>query len=369
MILILWILIWTVLMSLSSSVNDLTWADELVGSGEGQYPRVAVCVSGQVPRWQPKHLFNGLLLPNSKFNFYLFYNLQVPPNSATNVYSTDPHYSFDVSPMAHKDISEAATYIQSLYATMHHIHLASLSYSLPQGPAYWSEFFHNKPLDRIRDHAHIQTAILNMYAHQPKCISQILAYEEKHKYHFHYVINTREDAYFFKKLDLTHLIQQIYHPRSDPLYASFPHLTANRTTRCDIPFKGCLNFWGFNMRFYVLRRAVAIQYLAGRFAFYERLYGMNRTVKNPEKFEYVQAFSMGLRGCKVPVDRLPVTAVRHVVNYEFCFILLEYFQCIPEGFEHFVLDRTCPSVARKLRKKQANDSSQDAVQVTRNIQF
>ncbi|RYZ90917.1 MAG: hypothetical protein EOP04_02305, partial [Proteobacteria bacterium] len=254
MFVVVWLAILLALARLSYTSNQLTWADSLVGSD--QYPRIAVCVSGQVTRWQPKHLFNGLLLPNPMFNFYLFYNLQLPPNSSANVYSTDPQYSFDVSPLVHRDMAEAATYIQLLYSTMHHIHLASITYTTPQGADYWSAFFHNKPLDRIRDHVHIQTSILNMYAHQPQCIQQILAFEEKHQYKFQYIVNTREDVYFFKKLDLTYLITQIYHPKNDPLYASYPHLTANRTSKCDIPFKGCLNFWGFNMRFYVLRRAV-----------------------------------------------------------------------------------------------------------------
>jgi hypothetical protein len=59
---------------------------------------------------------------------------------------------------------------------------------------------------------------------------------------------------------------------------------------------------------------------------------------------------MGLKGCKFPVEIMPVTAVRHVYNGDFCFILLEYYQCIPEGSEDFVKKRTCNVIKRKIDK-------------------
>lgn len=328
------VLLWCFALCIKSS-NILTWSDRLL-SPQLASPRIAVCVSGQVTRWQPQHLSDGLLAANPAYRFYLFYNLQESKNlsAAANIYSTDPHLSFEVSPMARLSMAEAAAHIDRL---LHgNAQLASMAYVGSKSAAEWQAHFNVSALDRIRDHTgSIQSSILNMYAHQPRCMEQIELFERSAGWRFAYVLNTREDVYFFRPLQLSSLL---------------PMLVAGQ---CDLPYKGCLNFWGHNMRFYAMRRQVAGRYLSSRLAFYQRLYAMNRTVKNPEKFELLQARSQGFQGCKLTVEQLPVTAVRHVAEGQFCFILLEYYQCLPQGqeFEELIKQRACTAVARRMKLK------------------
>lgn len=331
------------------------WSDRLSSTKSSPMPRIAVCLSGQVTRWQPIHILNNLLLANPNYHFYLFYNLQASANKTFNIYSTDPELSFDVAPISKLSMDEAITVLGTLFHQATNTQLASLTYVTSISKQGWQKRYNKSHLDRIRDHADIQSSILNMYAHQPRCIDQILQFEQSTQWTFHYIINTREDVFFFKPLDLRHLISLLRHPSPLPTnYEPFLHnknYNISTTATCDIPFKGCLNFWGFNMRFYVMLRPVAVKFLGERLSFYERLYAINRTVKNPEKFEYVQAFQQGFKGCKVPVDELPVTAIRHVKNGAFCFILLEYYQCVPQGSEALVKQRACTVVKRRMERK------------------
>ena len=75
---------------------------------------VAVCIGGQVGRAMPIHLRNGLIKANTRFFFYLFYNLQ---SSERLIYNTNPKLSYQPSKLAGLNSTEIENHLQSLMNT------------------------------------------------------------------------------------------------------------------------------------------------------------------------------------------------------------------------------------------------------------
>lgn len=318
---------------------------------KGYEGEVAVCISGQVARWQPHHLVKGLLKANPQFRFYLFFNIQAHKNHSEIVYNTDPENVFQQSDMTGLNYEQSWQILTEMN-NLANSRVISLLYIAAANADEWKQALNTTKLDRITQYLHAQTTILNMYAHHPHCIEQILAYEKtrntqiKNNYltpfHFDYIASTREDVYFFKPMNLSPIASII---------------TPNKNHSCDIPFKRCLNFWGFNMRFYLLRRDVGVRFLGNRLSFYRFMFDVNRTVENPERFELNLAVALQLSPCPMSVEDYPVTAARQSSQREgVCFIWFEVDRCVPKDSQQFVKQHFCAELRRKtiLQKRYGN---------------
>lgn len=298
---------------------------------------IAVCIGGQIARWQPKYIFDDFfnIESHKKYNFYLFFNMQVHNGSASIVYNTDMNNTFEPSFMSKLDEGEAKQYLQTL-GDSKLITIAGVNYVSAVSRDRFSMLLGGLPLDRITQYVAVQDTILNMYYHQVNCVKQILEYEESHFMKFDYIISTREDVYFYRPMNLPAII--------DRLRTSDKDLDPNK---CDIPFKRCLNFWGFNMRFFILTRDNGIRFFGNRLSFYKFLHKIGRTIENPERFELAQANALQLIGCPITVEEFPVTAVRYISPTEMCFIWFEIDRCVPLDVQDFVRENMCIVKRRK----------------------
>jgi hypothetical protein len=182
-----------------------------------------------------------------------------------------------------------------------------------------------------------------MYKHHEDCGQQIIQLESENDFKMDYIINTREDIYFFKPLDLTSLIGK--------------HMTANtavgqETNACDLLTKGCLDFGGLNMRLQLLRRSPSgIDYMS-KVSFFKQMMKKNKQFENPERFEqYMAEKVLQMRACKLDVEEMAITAARlSYVNLSVCFIHqeLKLLQpassppCVPRAEMDFAIMHLCP---------------------------
>lgn len=330
------------------NVKDQSSIDDSFDHFDDNEGDIAVCVSGQVARWQPFHLVNGLLNANPRFRFHIFFNIQSQPNRSDIVYNTDQNNVFDPGYMTHLAYDDAWTLVSSLLNS-NHSKVVSMVFIQPATTKEWKEMLKVDVLDRITQFVDTQTTILNMYAHQPRCVEQLLAYERERnsrnpavKFRFDYVISTREDVYFFRPMNLTHLTSTLRTPGSAKRYGQ------DREDACDIPFKRCLNFWGFNMRFFILQRDKAVRFLGNRLSFYSFMYATNKTIENPERFELAMANALQLTPCPMPVDEYPVTAARYFGQGQYCFISFEVQNCVPKYAESFIRQHLCTDYRRRI---------------------
>lgn len=306
--------------------------------------KVAVCVSGQTARWLPTHLLEGLLKNNPSYSFFLFFNMQYAERKEDIVYNTDQANAFSTS-MGKMKKMEIKRFLHELYATSHNVEIASLQFHTFTNGSQLLTMMQEKDqelsiypflskkdregkenndtrctkLDRISQYTTAQDSILNMYLHQMRCVEQILLYESNHRISFDFIIPTREDLYFFQPLHLPTIVKYLRNnaksgSTGDSITPLHNHYPWNNITyppqSCDIPYKRCLNFWGLNMRLYVLTRDVGLRLLGNRFAYYRFLCKMDITVENPERFELTQANALQFVSCGLAVDLLPVTAIR-----------------------------------------------------------
>lgn len=292
---------------------------------------IAVCIGGQIARWQPQHLFDGLFSPPTQqaFQFFLFFNMQIHSDSDPIVFNTDINNTFEPSFMSKFTQEESFQYIQNL-TKPNHTTIASMHYTPPLSSVELTQLVDGMPLDRITQYVQVQHTILNMYHHQVECVKQILQYENHHSIKFDYIISTREDIYFFRPMNLPSLISKLRVNDED--------LDPNK---CDIPYKRCLNFWGFNMRFFLLTRDNGIRYFGNRLSYYKLLHTINRTIENPERFELTEANALQLVGCPISVEDFPVTAVRPISHEKMCFIWFEVDRCVPLAYQEFVKENMC----------------------------
>jgi hypothetical protein len=339
--------------------------------------KIALCVSGQSFRWQPQHLFYDFIIANLEdqhntkysYQFYFFFNIQISKNAsdkASLVFNTDLSNTFAPSPISLLSFNETSSFLADLFTSStptnnEKVHLASLTFRTALSQEELLQIIKVPLLDRITQYINVQTTLLNMYYHQVQCISQIINYEKNHQFKFDYIISTREDVYFFRPILLSSILPNLRSDLSNynsikPKNAEISITPFGNTNdgNCDIIYKKCLNFWGFNMRFYILSRSVAIQFLGNRFSYYRYLSSINRTIENPERFELTMASALRLIGCPYSVEDYPVTAARHYYEYQYCFIWFEVDRCVPAAYQTFVKDRMCLELKRKYLLSQPN---------------
>ena len=317
---------------------------------------MAVCVSGQIGRFQPHHLLKGLVEPNPSIYFYFFYNLQLHDQlkgertskmqgtlqedlSKAVIYSTDPNIFFNTTKFSWMKNYEVSDHVTKLMNT-NNSKVVSVNYGYALNVSYWRKVM-NGSLDRMQFYGteDLQARILNMYQFQPKCIDQMLAIEQYQNVTFKSIVYSREDIYTFTVVNLTQLVSLLRNGG------------ANGT--CDSISKSCLHHGGINMRFYVLTRNAGISFLGQRISFYRHLKENNLFIFNPERFEKSMSNWLNLSHCPVPFDMLPVTAARHVQNDKFCFIdyevenmKYEFTKCYTPPYESFVQEHLCKNIMK-----------------------
>lgn len=182
-----------------------------------------------------------------------------------------------------------------------------------------------------------------MYKHHEDCGNQIEILENRTHVKMDYIINTREDIYFFKPLNLTSLIEK-HMVISNPDDHSSP---------CDLLTKGCLDFGGLNMRVQFLRGGPrGIAYMSKVKYFKLMMREPRMKFENPEIFEqYIAEKLLDMKVCKLDVEEMGVTAARlSYVNLSVCFIhqelkLLEPKSsppCVPKSEMDFAIMHLCP---------------------------
>ena len=337
-------------------LNDLISINAIEGE-KNRVKKIAVCIGGQAARWQPQHLLDGLIFPNLKdnYHFFMFSNIQ----HSQVVFNTDTSNTFSPSLISGMNIDKARSYLDSLAFHSPLVTVASLKYSRMITKEALLKYFNVSKLDRITQYTDVQTTILNMYAHQVMCVQQILQFEQDSStdqpFRFDCIISTREDIFFFRPINITKVISRL---RTDTSPGSLLAVSIKKSQRnyrqnpippvCDIIYKKCRNFWGFNMRLYILTREVGIQFLGNRFSFYKYLYQINQTILNPERFELSQANALRLFGCPVSVEEFPVTAIRHFFNGQMCFVFFEIDRCVPLAYHEFAKNLLCLEMRRNF---------------------
>ena len=252
----------------------------------GNERKVAVCVSGQVGRFQPHHLLQGLVAPNPSVQFYFFYNLQLQPSDSSNtvIYSTDSHLFYNSTKFSWMSTNEITEYVTKLMSTSNS-HVVSVNYGYGHSVSYWRTFMNGSllPMQAFRSEE-MQARILNMYQFQPLCVQQLLSFERQEGVHFHSIIYSREDIYAFTAVNLTLLLPLLRSTRPTVQNNGSFSVQNNGTVAngtCDSISKNCLHHGGINMRFYVLTRSAGITFLGQRLVFYKHLRDNNIVVFNP----------------------------------------------------------------------------------------
>lgn len=298
---------------------------------------IAICIVGQIGRWQPHFLKDDLILANPKHFFHIFYNIQVPRHKDRRekvIYSTESHLHYNTTYLAWlSDLNEVTEHVKQLMTT-NNSKVASIKFSkaLNTSTIKMLVSVNDKTeLDRMNQRNYkndeLQTRILNMYLHQEECIKSLIEFEHIHGKSFDFIISTREDIFLFLKLDIDNFITLLNTPRK-------------HAPPCDILFKNCLLWYGFNMRFYFMKRDTGVAYLGKRLEFYRVMKTINLTAHNPEQFEKFQAGHLKFNGCPIPFDLVPVTAARHVNHGEICFIDAE-LGCYNQMNETFIQNHLC----------------------------
>jgi hypothetical protein len=362
---------------LACSMLSLLIGFILIFSYDVSSSQIAICVSGQISRWLPVHLLSGVIQANSDHFFHLFINLQYHLNDdMSSVFTTNSALSFESTPVSKMKSIDLLNYIHSLYSTKNS-QVVSMEFVPPRSLLDWKKSFalsssllnstsYSKGgslpnLDRISLYVKKQHAILNLYSHQIRCYDQIKSYE-KNGVKIDYVINTREDIFYFKPINLAKLLpnhQQLMIRdeillRSEEVGNSRPFSFLRNSLRhsfCDLVVKNCLKWNGTNMRWQLFSHDHSSAILENRLKYYRYLYKINTTFHNPEIFELNQYKYFQLNICEYPIDDIPATAVRYVggsrdvtpssSNGE-CFIAQEIGdRCVPAKFQKLVKDNNC----------------------------
>jgi hypothetical protein len=327
---------------------------------------IAICISGQVARWIPESILENLIKPNQKgnnpnstydYHFHLFFNIQYSSDKSSTIFSTNSALVFPSPPLVSKSHSDLLSYITNLYHNQaYNAKVGQINFAPPRSLQEWKSIQAKEigNADRISMYAATQHVVLNLYGHQSRCYHQIEQYEKTENIPIHYVINTREDIYYFKPLYLSNLLENNFshksyihnHRANASAEAKQPLSTTSSTVvdaaKCDLIAKNCLKWNGINMRWQLFPRKYAPIILNTRFDYYQLLYNRSETIHNPEMFELAQLKHHGLNVCEYPVDFIPVAAARYVKPNVYCFIPQEVGdKCQPTGFNPFIRQHLC----------------------------
>ena len=338
---------------------------------------IAVCISGQPGRMLPELILSGLIHANINIQFHIYFNLQHSSPIFTNKHAVNEASLSKYHNMSTGDISAS---LHALFRTINS-RVVEVQFHAPHAAEYWKQALGlngSQALDRISQfkgqYSHV---ILNMYQLQSHCASQIVRQERELNVSYVHVVNTREDVFFFRPLDLTALFKKYLSTNSSSSgsgsgsgsggygsaghsgssSAAYPNTPAPALPYCDLLTKGCLGWGGLNMRVQVLRREHLPGYL-DRIAGMRRLYSRgNESYFNPEIFEAAQAQALGMRVCEVPVEEYPVTAARlSYLDGLPCFVhpeLKRYEKesppCVPEAVMQTAITRLCPRLKTRYQ--------------------
>ena len=305
--------------------------------------RIAICVSGQISRWQPEFLFQNLIHVNPDQQLFLFFNLQT--NNGTNHALHSSGIGFQPTKMSVMNNTEIQTHLNELLNASKHTEIVSINKHYVMSREHFVTVV-NGPLDRLkqfnmRDYhpSGISVNIMNMYQAHINCADQILAYEQEKTlevnknltaWRFDYIISTREDAYFYTPMNISALLPQLrlfHNPTPTTVTTDGNH------GKCDIIFKNCLTFGGFNMRLQLFNRDSGIIMLGNRFKFYSIMHQAGWKTVNPECYEMMEAGMYDVIDCKVDIDYIPVTAARHLKDGDICLYDFENRECYPTAVE------------------------------------
>jgi hypothetical protein len=293
-------------------------------------PRVAVCVTGQVDRWIPEMPIENLVKANRDVHFSFFFDLQY----ANRHFQTAFNIEFGVpSNFTRLSFRSAFHRITEMY-TRNNSEVVTFKFDLPYDMKRWQYIMgrsENESLDRIYEYSERQFIILNMYKNHLNCLDEIIEYESQIETRFDYVINAREDLYFFYPLNLMHTFIRL------------------QEESCGFVSKNCITNYGVNMRLQIARRDEGLKLFGSRLAFYKWMFKSKQQIKNPEQFELFQLRTYGLNNCTLPVDSLPVTAARISSSGHVCLLEKEVqslsrkepFACVPRRFHSKVKAIQC----------------------------
>jgi hypothetical protein len=312
---------------------------------------VAVCISGQTARWLPEQFYNGIIQANPGHVFHLFFNLQYTPSKdLSSVFTTNSLLSFQPTPINKMNQFQMFDYLHEIYGNSSNSKIESFQLVPPKSIEDWEKTLNSK-LDRIYLYTNKQNVILNLFMHHRRCYEQILFYEEFHPSNkIDFVINTREDIFFFKPISLQYLFPNRLKENLNRI--SYTNITLNSIKQgdCNLVVKDCLKWFGVNMRFQLFSRD-HLQYIMGKkISYYKYLIKQNQTVRNPEIFEAELFKHYRINICEYSVNDLPLAAIRYVDKNLSCFIPQEIDGCTPQGFEPFARSHRCTDVFRDSNK-------------------
>jgi hypothetical protein len=312
--------------------------------GLQSFEKIAVCVTGQVGRWIPESHVKNLIKSNKDVFFSFFFNFEF----ANQQHQTTYNVKFGIpSNFTQLSLDTSLQEISELF-TRNNSEFANIKFELPYELSRWQHIMNrnasHQSLDRISEYVSRQTIILNMYKNQISCMNSIADFERETQMNFTYVINAREDLYYFHPLDLRHAFALLNHPES----------------KCGVVSKGCIMNYGINMRLQIARREAASQIFGGRLTFYKDMFTTGNTIKNPESFELFHVNSLGMQSCTLPVDLFPVASARiHPQTQKYCFLQKELqslsmtdhsssvYSCIPKSDFREVKTMRCSNFSLK----------------------
>ena len=277
--------------------------------------KIAICITGMPARFQPR-LLSTLFEDNPDISFNLFYRFQ---DDSSLLYTTEPRNKYQPSIFASYDKETLEVKVKELYKKFEHVDVSSIKYTTPKTRDQWLKEVGS--FEPIVQYIHLQERILNMFEKADHCAQDVRDYQAKNGISFDYIIHTREDMFFFQKVDLKALIAKY----SD----------------CDWIGKDCLSWGGLSMRFAVMKPEKGLDFVGSKIAFFKQMGRNNSTAHNPEIFDIRIAESLQMKTCAVPVDEVPATGARHTWNGAFCFIWAETLGCIPKGQEQFAYRHRC----------------------------
>ena len=302
--------------------------------------KVAVCIRGQLNQLQPNFLYKHLIQSNPSVDFYLFYNLQTSSSDNKKAAVINSYSIFTES-----NANNMRYRLQKLILrSSSNGFIVSLELVASKSEEYWLNYIRRKypwveRLDRFLLYDHStptsslhrkvftgnEVSILNLYYSQAMCTDQIVAFEKQNSFKFDAVISTRADAFLFHPVNYTDL---------KTAYLS--------QQQCKLVSKNCTSWGGLNMQFQLFDRDLAMTLLGSRLNNYVKLYAEDVRLFDPEVFEKYQLDTLGVSYCQVPVEQLPVAAVRPKHDGKFCFEKREVmFSCFPASAQSLVEQSLC----------------------------
>ena len=292
---------------------------------------VAVCITGQFGRIVTNQLYNGLIRQNPNFKFKIFLNMQHNDKAIYVLRSRVPA----PNPLDNKTIGDIKTI---LIKSLTHINseVAGFRVSKARTLAEWKVELNRTQLNVVTQFRKEQHVILNMYSQHSGCKNMVTRHIHRNNLdsdHVKYLIWGREDAYFFKSLNMTKLIGIL-----------------SQSPTSAIMTKDCLGWGGLSMRFHIFKIQDGLQFL-NKLEHYVNAVDKDLTFKNPEMFEMYITKQLQLRVYNMSVEDLPVVGARYsFIDSEPCFMhqeLKEYAPsilppCVPQASMEFAILRLCP---------------------------